>query len=119
MNTYQMINNGIRKLIEKRENRPIAIYPFGETGVKVKEILNWRYGLKEAIIVDNLLSEVNSDIIAWDNVEDKDKYIWLLTCINPKIHQEILSSVKGAAAEGQVVDLYPQKDEKKSGGGHL
>lgn len=105
---YSKINKAINTYLEKWSGggRKIAIYPFGEKGVKTKEILNWRYGIKEAIIVDNQLSHVNSRILSLEQVKDYEEYIWILTCENPIFHTEILKSIQLLVPEDQIIDVF-------------
>ena len=103
---YSKINKAINSYLEKWSGRKIAIYPFGEMGVKTKEILNWRYGIKEAIIVDNHLSHVNSQILSLERVKDCEEYIWILTCENPTFHTEIFRSIQLLVPEDQIIDVF-------------
>ena len=55
----------IRQAIESQLDmgkRKFIIYPFGDVGVKVKNILNNSYGIKEDYIIDNHLFQYNSEI---------------------------------------------------------
>lgn len=104
---YSKINKAINTYLEKwGVGRKIAIYPFGEMGVKTKEILNWRYGIKEAIIVDNQLAHVNPDVYLLEKVKDYEEYIWILTCENPIYHDEIRRLIQSLVPENQIIDVF-------------
>ena len=61
--TFRAICKTIDDLIKKGYDNFI-IYPFGDIGVQVKQILNIRYGLQEFAIVDNILASYNPSVIA-------------------------------------------------------
>lgn len=65
MSIYKAIDHAVNILFQKSAGKKIAIYPFGEIGIKAKESLNWRYGWKESLIVDNALSTVNPNIFGF------------------------------------------------------
>lgn len=100
------INKAVGIYLEKWSGKKIAIYPFGEMGMKVKTILNWRYGIKEEIIVDNQLANVNPQIHSLNKVNNCDDYIWILTCENPKFHLEVLKSLELLVPENQIIDIF-------------
>lgn len=60
--TFRAICRTIDELLNKGYDNFI-IYPFGDVGFQVKQILNIRYGLQELAIVDNMLASRNSNII--------------------------------------------------------
>ena len=105
---YSKINKAINVYLEKWPGRKIAIYPFGEMGVKTKEILNWRYGIKETIIVDNQLAYINHQIYSLEKVKDYEEYIWILTCENPSFHDEIRKTLQFLVPENQIIDVFEE-----------
>nr|WP_300185816.1 CatB-related O-acetyltransferase [uncultured Agathobaculum sp.] len=56
-----LIKRAIEKLLDQNI-KSIIIYPYGEIGMEVKNILNNAYGIEEAFIVDNRLCKYNSKI---------------------------------------------------------
>lgn len=105
---YSKINKAVNIYLEKWSGRKIAIYPFGEMGVKTKGILNSRYGIKEDIIVDNQLSHVNSQILSLEQVKGYEEYIWILTCANPTFHTEIFRSIQLLVPRDQIIDVFEE-----------
>lgn len=105
MNSFGRIDSVIEKLVKEGKTQ-FVIYPFGEHGVKVKEILNWRYGIQEVMIVDNHLAAVNSNILSVKDVKNSDSYTWLLTSDNKKVRKEIYDSIKVMVQENQIVDIF-------------
>lgn len=86
--------------------KKLAIYPFGDVGMRTKALLNWKYGVEEALIVDNKLALVNPEIASLEQVKNPEAYIWLLTCGNLDYHKEILRSVQQLVPENQILDLF-------------
>lgn len=83
----EKIKNAIRYQLEQG-NDEFVIYPYGKSGMLVKEILNHQFGIEEKYIVDNVLCRYNDKI---KNVEylktdyDKCDFIILLA-IEPLSH---------------------------------
>lgn len=64
-NGMDVINASIRKSIENRLSigkRNFIIFPYGDIGMRVKNILNMAYGVEEKAIVDNNLCKYNKKI---------------------------------------------------------
>ena len=82
MTKYLKANRVIRQLIKKGKSKFI-LFPFGEQGVMIKKILNEQYGIREELIIDNTLSNYNSDIKKIDVLKDIDwnNYTVLITSI--------------------------------------
>lgn len=105
---FNTIDKAISEQIKKGK-RKFAIYPFGRNGVMVKDILNKRYGVQEAIIVDNKLCELNDEIYAFEEVKNYSEYTWLLTSSNPHINLEIYNDTKKVVSEELIVNIFEQK----------
>lgn len=73
---YDYINVQLKKILEMDSNRNFVIYPFGQIGMSLKNILNMRYLIEEAFIVDNELARYNSKIKSVKDLEyiDTTKY---------------------------------------------
>lgn len=56
---YQKIRSAIEQALNAGKSNFI-IYPYGEYGAMTKQILNDSFGIKEAGIIDNHLSQFNS-----------------------------------------------------------
>lgn len=91
----------IRRVIEEllnsgggvRDN--IIIYPYGDIGMQIKDILNKAYKIKEAYIVDNGLCKYNSDIYSselFDKI-DCNKYKVIIATLDPEIHKILFEQV--------------------------
>lgn len=106
MKTDNIISRAIDKYIKRGIEKKIALYPFGEQGIRTKEILNQQYDIEEAIIVDNYLAHKYPGIISLDEVADYEAYIWILTCANPEFHNEILSTIKCLVPDDQIIDVF-------------
>lgn len=87
----------IRECIESRygEYKKFIIFPFGDVGVQVKDILNHVYGLTEAYILDNHLCRYNPRIKALSFLEglDSREYCLLLSSTNTDIYEELKKEV--------------------------
>ena len=80
MEKYLKADRIIRTLIQEGRTE-FAIYPFGEFGMLVKDILNKRYGITEKYIIDNKLGKysLNKTIITLDEfVLNKENNITIL-----------------------------------------
>ncbi|MCI8400770.1 MAG: class I SAM-dependent methyltransferase [Lachnospiraceae bacterium] len=110
MENYTRIVNALEDYIKKKsKKREIAIYPFGAMGVKTKEILNWRYGIEEAIIVDNYLCSINPHIKNIAELDRSKEYDWIIACDNMTFRQEILDSIKTFVPEDHIIDIFSRR----------
>lgn len=88
----------------------LAIYPFGNNGKIIKKILNERFEISEAIIVDNNLRSKTQKIYTLDEVQMPNNYVWLLTCSNPEFRSEIKESLSSRnIAADTIIDLFELK----------
>ena len=60
------IHVAIEKMLMNDRNRKIVICPFGQWGMKVKEILNNGFGIRESVIVDNYYCKNYLDSVDYD-----------------------------------------------------
>ncbi len=69
---FKKADRVIKGLIRNGKSKFI-IFPFGERGILIKQILNQRYGIQEEYIVDNLLSTVskNKMVISLTELQEK------------------------------------------------
>lgn len=107
-----MFNKIDRIVLEqiKKGKKNFAIYPFGKNGVMTKEILNLKYGVQEALIVDNELCKTNPNVICLEQVENYEDYTWLITCSNPVLYGEIQKSIKDLIPRECIVYLFEYKN---------
>ena len=94
MSNYSRIDTMIRATVLSKPKK-IAICPFAEDGLLAKQILNQRYGIKETYIIDNRLSEINSEIISVEDLRQKDTedLIVLLLISNKEINQTLENQI--------------------------
>lgn len=78
----------IKELVDNGHDR-FVLYPFGERGWMVKSILNVEFGIKEVMIVDNLLHKEYSHIKSLKELEVIKDYIVLITSDNDTCFDEI------------------------------
>jgi len=99
----------IRKTLKRyvEDNVKFVIYPFGEKGKLVKEVLNDEFNQKETYIVDNFykgdVPVINSDMLLSHLSKDM---VVLLCCENAKAKKQIwktLSLVSGV----EITDVFP------------
>lgn len=94
-------------MILKGEQRFI-IFPFGDHGLMIKNILNNQYGITEEYILDNNLSVLVDGIhpIQYLAELNLDHYKILLTSDNEEIYSEIRSELMKYARLDQFVDIF-------------
>lgn len=92
--------------VKKWKGRKIAIYPFGAMGMETKRVLNWKYGIEEALIVDNRLAEFNPQITTLNEVMEPQEYIWIVACSAPQYHKQVLMAVRELVPEEQIIDVF-------------
>lgn len=100
------IDKAIEFYLKEWKGKKIAIYPFGDMGIETKRILNWKYGIQEALIVDNHLEDINPHILSLERVENPEEYVWLVTCSNPNYHKQIILSVEKLVSKDQIIDVF-------------
>lgn len=117
MDYYEYLNEHIRRLVkspdmEKYEG--IVLYPFGKQGVLIKQILNWRYGIEEAFIIDNGLCKVNPKIKSLNYLQniDTSKYVFVITSDNLQYWDDIRDDLKKYVKDSNIVDMYLGKPLK-------
>lgn len=114
------IVNRIKTCIEQKLDagfREFIIYPFGDVGMRVKQILNNVYGIQEAYILDNHLSKYNPGIkeVEFCKELNCEKYCLILASTNQDIYQELKSCVSKYFHGENIAELECFK--KKIGGG--
>ena len=102
------IHNAIKKYLSCEDKKKIAIYPYGNMGIQTKKILNSEFGIKEAVIVDNRLSEVYPQIKSLNEIENHNEYVWILTCSNPEFHKSIVTSICDLVPQDQIIDIFEE-----------
>jgi O-methyltransferase len=112
---FQLIKSAIEKIIIMNKSNKIVLYPYGFWGLETQRILNDRYGIKEAFIIDNELSEKNTVIKKLSYLEkiNSDEYVFLITSDNQNIYDEIRENLKRYVNEDNIMDIYPKVNMKR------
>lgn len=92
MDHYKVIYDKLLKLIENGEKK-FVIYPMGRNGALTKTILDTRFGIKDILMADNILSEVNEDICDPKELTNMEGYMWLITSENYALSTELLKII--------------------------
>lgn len=99
---YGRLDTMIRATV--MSTKKIAICPFAEEGMRAKEILNLRYGVKETYIIDNRLAEINPAIISVEELKEKDTdgLVILLTSSHKEINQTLENQIKNLGLDIEI-----------------
>ncbi len=86
----------------------IAIYPYGKIGKEVKDILNKEYRIQEKFIIDNNLAKYRDDILALEDLSEKDKRecFFLVTSNNPDSYDDIRDTIRIYISENRIIDMF-------------
>lgn len=100
----------IKECIERKLDvgfRRFIIFPFGDVGMQIKEVLRNAYGIDEEYTLDNKLCKYNPDIKALeflDNV-DCDKFCIILACTNRNIYGELKKELQKYFSDENIAEL--------------
>ncbi|MCM1182002.1 MAG: CatB-related O-acetyltransferase [Roseburia sp.] len=108
----------IKAFIEEKLNkgyRKFIIFPYGDVGIQVKQILNTVYGLQEAYILDNHLWKYNPQIKALDFLKDTEcgDCCLLLSSTNPDLYEELKKEAQKYFPEENIAELSSMQETKK------
>lgn len=109
----------IRQMIEEKIEegyKKYIIFPFGDVGMRVKEILNISYGINEDDIIDNKLYRYNSKIkklFDFNEKENLHEYAVLLASTNKSIYNELKKDALNFFGEKQLAELPSMKKQEK------
>ncbi len=106
MNYYQRTVNQIKRLVDDGYEKFI-IFPFGERGFMVKQILNQMFGIIEELIIDNKLQN-SGGVRGIEALAEYDlnKYKILLTSDTEEFYSEIRWQLMKYANVNQFIDLF-------------
>lgn len=111
MSLINEIKNCIEQCLDNGEENFI-IYPYGDVGIRVQEILNKCYGIKERCIIDNNLSKYNEiihDMSYLENLEIEN-YVVILSSINEQIYNDLKKQIKDRYPQIRLAEFYrPRK----------
>lgn len=107
MNHYLKADKMIRNLILKGK-RKFVLFPFGEQGMLIKQILNVKYNIKEEFIVDNSLSKINAEIKGIEYLKniECEKFTFLITSDNEDFYSEIRYQLMQYVSIENIVDIF-------------
>lgn len=91
------------------------LYPASEMGLLAKEILDGRLG-KEAVLVDNQLSKLNSKILnveSLQNTDENEKAVLLIVSLNYEIYMSLRLEVKKYRLNMPVKELVPNNADAR------
>lgn len=109
MTEFQMIRKAIEQNLQSGEERLFAIYPFGEFGIKTKQILNECFGIKEYLILDNGFCKTNKNVKPLEYLSEIDMsgITVLFTAGNPDIQDIVKQNLLKYCNENQIVEIFP------------
>lgn len=110
VNHAKVAENVIKALINENPNLEFIIYPFGETGMIAKSVLNGFLGIQEYMIVDNYLSKRYEGIHSLADLADVDleNKMVLLTGDRADLYDELRECAYEAVPESKCVELFPK-----------
>ncbi len=93
-----------------KSGAPVVLYPFGERGRQVKEILNTEFETKEAYIVDNYYAG-EIPVIRVGELADclTDDMHLLLCCENKDVKRQIKDTLS-FFPQSQIIDVFPEEN---------
>lgn len=97
----------------KEGNKKFIIYPYGENGVYVKNILHDYFNISPRLIVDNTYCQYNPNIISFEQLKkeiQEDDYI-LLTIENDAINEEMQKDIERIHDKNKIINLLDDVKE--------
>lgn len=78
------------------KGKKIAICPFGNNGIWMKQMMNWGYGIVEDFIIDNEISRYNADIYCVEDLRKMDgtNLVVLLNTTDERINHVLEESIR-------------------------
>lgn len=110
MNTFELYHN-LKIFIESNYNelkeKEVVIYPFGQMGLLVKQMLNEQYGIHEKYIVDNGLSKYNQYILSFEDFQKAcgEHTIVVLTAVNNENNKMMATSLRSIKNVDRIINI--------------
>lgn len=100
------LDNGYSKFV---------IYPFGQNGIIVNDLLTKRYGLNDIILVDNKLCNYRTDVLNLNDIQkvDLEQRCILVTIENPLIYDEVYGVFLEKVKAKHYISIFPKKKLEK------
>ena len=100
----------IKECIERKLDvgfRKFIIFPFGDVGIQVKEVLRNAYGIDAEYTLDNKLYKYNPDIKALEFLDNVacDKFCVILASTNLNIYGELKKELQKYFADENIAEL--------------
>lgn len=93
-------------------DKKIIIYPFGQLGKKVKDILNNEFRIQESYILDNKIStDDRVHKIEFIDISEMNDYLYLIACQNTKNFTEIMKTLDLKVEDENIVDIFADAHE--------
>lgn len=88
---------------------PIVIYPYGTIGKNIKKILNEKYQIREAFVVDNSCSCEEIVVKKLEELKtiDCSKYCFLICSNSKAVYEEIRGNIRHYVPNENILDLFP------------
>lgn len=111
MEYFKKADRVISRVVREKAGKEIIIFPYGELGMMVKDILNKRYGIQEKFIVDNFLgtSFGGNRIITLEqlkNIDIKNAIVLLASDGNADSYSEIRYQLMQYVPLEQIIDVF-------------
>ncbi len=93
---YWKVDETIRHCLD-RGFRKFIIYPYGEVGLLIKNVLNDVYNIKETLIVDEAKAKYNNGVVAYEDFTPTDYHedaVLLLATVPPTSAKTYLKAIK-------------------------
>ena len=103
------LDKKIEKLIVEGFEK-FYIYPFGSIGMKVKEVLEERYGILNCVGVDNILCTFNKKIISCKELEGKEwcsTEVVIIASNSSEIYNNLRLEIKKYVPLNHIKDMFP------------
>lgn len=97
----------------KHRKEPVVICPFGEYGLRFKLLLNHLFGVTEAMILDQDISQVNKNVKTMDDLdgmEDINQYVYLLATYTPHLPDICRSLMEKGVDEKNIINGTVEKE---------
>lgn len=108
----------IKECIEQKLDagfRKFIIFPFGDVGMQVKEVLRSAYGIDTEYVLDNNLCKYNSDINSLEFLDNVScsKLCAILASTNPDVYGELKKGLQKYFADENIAELSSMKYSMK------
>lgn len=110
MSNYNMIRKRIKECLDEGYSK-FVIFPFGENGMLVKQVLQETFGITDFVIVDTELARYNNRILTVKSVNENKNLCQSASLIIASVEQEIIHFAKANIFCRKIVDILDvQKD---------